>query len=100
MSLLRMAIVALLLGLAAYGLMGLANLRPYDRPCDWQFPKALSCLLGARENLAGGVIGAAGALMAAWLAWVAIQKQIVAQQRANLSLVWGGAGSDSVLDIS
>jgi hypothetical protein len=84
MSFLRTIIVALLLGLAAYAVMALANLWPYDRQCDWQLPKALSCLLGARENLAGGVIGAAGALMAAWLAWVAIQKQIAAQQRANL----------------
>jgi hypothetical protein len=81
---LRTITVALLLGLAAYAVMALANLWPYDRQCDWQLPKALSCLLGARENLAGGVIGAAGALMAAWLAWLAIQKQIAVQQRSNL----------------
>lgn len=68
----------------AYVIMAVANLRPLDdRVCEWKFPKAMSCLLGARENLAGGVIGAAGALMAAWLAWVAIQKQISTQQRAN-----------------
>jgi hypothetical protein len=84
MSFLRGIIVALLLGLAAYAVMALANVWPYDRQCDWQLPKVLSCLLGARENLAGGLIGAAGALMAAWLAWGAIQKQIVVQQRANL----------------
>jgi hypothetical protein len=80
----RTITVALLLGLAAYAVMALANLWPLYRKCDWQFLTIFSCLLGARENLAGGVIGAAGALMAAWLAWVAIQKQIAAQQRANL----------------
>jgi hypothetical protein len=84
MSFLRTIIVALLMGLAAYAVMALANLWPYDRQCDWQLPKALSCLLSARENLAGGVIGAAGALMAALLAWIAIQKQIAVQQRGNL----------------
>jgi hypothetical protein len=84
MSLFRTLVVALLLGLAAYAVIAFANLWPLDRQCDWQLPKVLSCLLGARENLAGGVIGAAGALMAAFLAWAAIQKQIAVQQRANL----------------
>lgn len=84
MVVMRAIAIALVLVLGAYSVMALANLWPLGNQCDWQFPKVLSCLLGVRENLAGGVLGAAGALMAAWLAWVAIQKQISAQQRANL----------------
>ena len=36
----------------------------------------LGCLMAARENLAGGLIGAGGALFAAWLAWRALREQI------------------------
>jgi hypothetical protein len=32
--------------------------------------------MAAHENLAGGLIGAAGALIAAWIAWTAVQEQI------------------------
>jgi hypothetical protein len=31
--------------------------------------------MAAHENLAGGLIGAAGALIAAWIAWTAVQEQ-------------------------
>ncbi len=36
--------------------------------------------MAAHENLAGGLIGAAGALFAAWLAFSAIQQQIAEEQ--------------------
>jgi hypothetical protein len=44
--------------------------------CPLKFPKWFGCVLATHENLSGGLIGAAGALFAAWLAWQAIMKQI------------------------
>jgi hypothetical protein len=41
-----------------------------------QFPKWIGCTMAAHEGLAGGLIGAAGALFAAWLAFSGIQRQI------------------------
>jgi hypothetical protein len=40
------------------------------------FPRWLGCAMATHENLAGGLIGAAGALFAAWLAWQAVMRQI------------------------
>jgi hypothetical protein len=40
-----------------------------------QFPKWIGCAMAAHEGLAGGLIGAAGALFAAWLAFSTIQEQ-------------------------
>jgi hypothetical protein len=44
-----------------------------------QFPKWLGCAMAAHENLAGGLIAAAGALLAAWIAWHAVMRQIKAE---------------------
>jgi hypothetical protein len=41
-----------------------------------QFPKWLGCAMAAHENLAGGLIGAAGALFAAWVAFTTVQRQM------------------------
>jgi hypothetical protein len=40
------------------------------------WPKWIGCAMAAHENLAGGLLGGAGALFAAWLAWVGLQKQM------------------------
>lgn len=48
--------------------------------CHWAFPRWFGCVLWAHETLAGGLIGAGGALVAAWIAWTAVQKQINAEQ--------------------
>ena len=37
--------------------------------------------MAAHEGLAGGLIGAAGAVFAGWLAWSAVQVQIAAEER-------------------
>jgi hypothetical protein len=60
----------------SYAIMLIANLRPLhdDKQCPWQFVKILSCVLGT--DLAGGVVGACGALFAAWFAWHAVMDQI------------------------
>jgi hypothetical protein len=46
-------------------------------PSIWQsqWPKYIGCAAAAHEGLAGGLVGAAGALFAAWLAFDAIQEQ-------------------------
>jgi hypothetical protein len=47
--------------------------------CHWAFPKWFGCVLSTHETLAAGLIGAAGALIAAWIAWTAVQQQISAE---------------------
>jgi hypothetical protein len=43
----------------------------------------LGCLLAEHESLAGGLIGAGGALFAGWLAWSAIREQIDLERASN-----------------
>ena len=49
--------------------------------CRWQFPKWFGCVLHDHDSLAAGLIGAAGALFAAWIAWTTVQRQLAEQQR-------------------
>jgi hypothetical protein len=64
--------------------------------CHWQFPKWFGCVLEAHNSLAAGLIGAAGALFAAWIAWTAVQRQLeVQQQQASIvdrAYISGGGG--------
>jgi hypothetical protein len=53
--------------------------------CHWAFPKWFGCVLSAHETLAGGLIGASGALIAAWIAWGAIQAQINAERERTMA---------------
>jgi hypothetical protein len=46
-----------------------------------QFPKWIGCVMSAHEGLAAGLIGAAGALFAAWLAFTAVQEQFAEERR-------------------
>lgn len=53
--------------------------------CHWQFPKWFGCVLRDHDSLAAGLIGAAGALFAAWIAWTAVQRQINADRERALA---------------
>jgi hypothetical protein len=80
--------VALSLALCVAGLLAFAHafapsrmangetVRCFDTISTPQFPKWLGCTMAAHENLAGGLLGAGGALFAAWLAFAATQQQI------------------------
>ena len=46
-----------------------------------KWPLYVGCIIAAHEGLAGGLIGAAGALFAGWLAWSGVQVQIAAEER-------------------
>ena len=48
--------------------------------CAPQFPKWFGCILSAREGLAGGLIGAGGAIFAGWLAWTGVRDQVQAER--------------------
>jgi hypothetical protein len=48
--------------------------------CHWAFPRWFGCVLYVHESLAAGLIAAAGALTAAWMAWTAVQQQINAER--------------------
>jgi hypothetical protein len=50
--------------------------RCFETFAQSQFPKWLGCAMAMHENLAGGLVGAAGALFAAWIAFTAVQRQI------------------------
>jgi hypothetical protein len=64
--------------------------------CHWQFPKWFGCVLGDHDSLAAGLIGATGALFAAWIAWTAVQRQLEEQQRqariVERAYISGGGG--------
>jgi len=54
--------------------------------CDLKFPKWFGCVLSNHENLAGGLIGAFGTVLAGLVAWIAVQNQIaVDREIANQS---------------
>jgi hypothetical protein len=53
--------------------------------CGWKFPKWFGCVLSIHENLAAGLFGAAGALVAAWIAWSAVQQQINADRERMMA---------------
>jgi hypothetical protein len=53
--------------------------------CHWAFPRWFGCVLNVHETLAGGLIGAAGALIAAFIAWTAVQQQINAEREQVLT---------------
>jgi hypothetical protein len=54
-------------------------------PCAWQFPQWFGCVLDAHEGLAGGLIGAAVTLAAAWVAWSAVQQQMSAERERAMA---------------
>jgi hypothetical protein len=76
--------VFILVWISVFGVLLFANLwKPADKACAWKFPKILTCVLTNYENLAGGVIGAGGAIFAGWLAWLAVQQQLAEQRKPD-----------------
>ena len=59
-------------------------------PSIWkaQFPKWVGCMMAEHENLAGGLIGASGALFAGWLAWSAVREQINLEEGLKHTWQW------------
>jgi hypothetical protein len=51
-----------------------------------QWPKWIGCAMAAHESLAAGLIGAGGALLAAWLAYSAVQQQFAHQEAERARL--------------
>jgi hypothetical protein len=51
-----------------------------------QWPKWIGCAIAAHESLAAGLIGAGGALFAAWLAYSAVQQQFAHQEAERARL--------------
>lgn len=49
--------------------------------CDLVFPKIIGCAIGNYESLSGGMVAAAAAIFAGWLAWSAVQVQIAGEER-------------------
>jgi hypothetical protein len=75
LAIILLSTIVLMLGLADHG--DSRCLPPFTQlklPMD--FPGWLGCALAKYENLAAGLIGGAGALFAAWVAWQAIMRQI------------------------
>jgi hypothetical protein len=74
-------LVALIVGLPlfVYSILALAQVGNGGSR-HWAFPRWFGCVMSAHEGLAGGLIGASGALIAAWVAWSAVQQQINAER--------------------
>jgi hypothetical protein len=53
--------------------------------CHWALPRWFGCVLSSHEGLAGGLIGASGALIAGWIAWTAVQQQINADRERAMA---------------
>ena len=51
---------------------------------ELQWPKYIGCMMAAHEGLAGALIGAGGALFAAWLAFDAVQEQLADEREREL----------------
>ena len=49
--------------------------------CKAAFPMVIGCAIGSYEALTGGMIAAGAALVAGWLAWSAVQRQIEAEEK-------------------
>jgi hypothetical protein len=75
-------VVGLLVFADAYALAEHASgCAPSLRQSKW--PMYFGCLMAAHEDLAAGLLGGAGALWAAWLAFQAIQEQIEEERNAR-----------------
>jgi hypothetical protein len=55
--------------------------------CGTQFPKWLGCVVANHESLSGSLIGAGGALFAAWVAWHAVMDQIASNKEAVMEQI-------------
>src|SRR6201996_6362184 len=75
----QLASLVLLLTLFVYLVLALAELGG-PAACHWAFPRWFGCVLYVHESLGGGLIAAAGALIAAWIAWTAVQQQLSADR--------------------
>jgi hypothetical protein len=82
----RSFVVLLVVTLAAFTVVGiLAFTHTFailtdDKRCfagflHAQWPKWIGCAISAHENLSGGLIGAAGTILAAYIAWMAVDNQ-------------------------
>ena len=79
-----LAIPILLLTVSVYLVLALAQVGS-GSSCRWMFPKWFGCVLAAHETLAAGLTGAVGALVAARIAWSAVQQQINAERERMLA---------------
>jgi hypothetical protein len=76
------SILAVLLLAIVIGLLGFAHAysdvttRCFAHFAQAQWPKWVGCAMAAHQDLAGGLIGLAGALFAAWLAYSGAQDQL------------------------
>ena len=80
----RLLVLALCSFLFVYLILALTEIGS-GSGCHWAFPRWFGCVLGLHETLAAGLIGAAGVLIAAWMAWTAVQRQINAERERTVA---------------
>jgi hypothetical protein len=91
-----MALFAVLLGLAVLALAfadawdsvlpgSTTRAKCFETFWSAQWPKWIGCAMAAHESLAAGLIGLWAAILAAWLAYSGIQKQIE-EDRKNVQM--------------
>jgi hypothetical protein len=95
---LAFVVVLFVVSFAILGLIDSHMITPHGQRCPYQFPtKWFGCVLANHESISGGLVGAAGALLAAWFAWHAIMAQIESDRAiariAERAYVTGGPGA-------
>ena len=80
----RLLVLALCSFLFVYLILALTEIGS-GAGCHWAFPRWFGCVLGLHETLAAGLMGAAGVLIAAWMAWTAVQQQINADRERTVA---------------
>ena len=70
------------------GLIDAHTITAHAERCPYQFPtKWFGCVLANHESISGGLVGAVGALLAAWFAWHAIMAQIESNRAATMAQI-------------
>jgi hypothetical protein len=73
-------LAALILFGGAVALTFVANIgADAGQGCQVPWYTAVPCLLGKYQDLAGGLFGAAGTILAGWVAWLAVRRQVAVQ---------------------
>jgi hypothetical protein len=75
-------LVAILLVLGVADILAIAEAFALDRKCPSNIQEFL-CALTTRDTLSAGLLAAAGAIFAAWLAWYAVQLQLQRDERSQ-----------------
>ncbi len=77
-------VLGLCLFLGVIAMLALTHAAVPEPRCTRAFPRWIGCVVSRHENLAGGLVAAAGMIFAAWLVWTGIRDQLEDSRRGRL----------------